>query len=240
MRINKYLALKANFSRREADRAIKDGRIKIGGRIAKLGDQVIRERVSIDDKFLVVKKYVYLAFNKPSGIITSGAHWDQKAIKNILKFSIPVHPVGRLDKDSTGLILLTNDTRVTDALLGPETNNQKEYIVSVNRPVTDKFLDAMKAGVDISVIARSGATRQSKTKKTIASKVGVKKFKIILTEGKNRQVRKMCETLDYRVQKLERVRILNIRLKDLQPGEHRVLGGVELARFLKEIGLEKK
>jgi len=231
MRINKYLALKANFSRREADQAIKDGRIKIGGRVAKLGDQVIRERVSIDDQFLVVKKYVYLAFNKPADIVTSGAHWDQKAIKNILKFSIPVHPVGRLDKDSTGLILLTNDPRVTDALLGPESKHEKEYVVSVNRPVTDKFLDALRAGVDIGGY---------KTKKTIASKIGVKKFKIILTEGKNRQVRKMCEAINYRVQKLERVRILNIRLKDLEPGQHRVLGGPELSRFMKEIGLEKK
>lgn len=219
IRINKYLAQIVDFSRREADEAIKSGRVKINEKIAELGEEIKRgDKILLDNKPLLAKKYVYLAYNKPAGIVSSGAHRGQKSIANILDYPERVHPVGRLDKDSSGLIILTNDPRLTEKLTGPKNKTEKEYEVVVSKPIIRDFLNKMRSGIVIKT--DSG---EYKTKKTRVKKLEPKKFSIILTEGKKRQIRLMCRALSYHVKELKRVRIGNIHLEGLAKGKWREL-----------------
>ncbi|MBU1179993.1 pseudouridine synthase [Patescibacteria group bacterium] len=223
MRINKYIALNAEFSRRQADALIKGGKVKINNRIAELGDQVKKDdEIFVNNKKISGKEYVCLAYNKPKGVVSSSPHHGQTSIVQILRYSTKVHPVGRLDKDSTGLIILTNDPRLTKAILHWE----KEYVVTINRVVKNDFLEKMQAGLVIPVALsdpRTGKERKIsyRTKPAKVKKLGPKKFSIILTEGKKRQIRLMCQALGYHVVSLKRVRIGKIKLDNLGEGKYR-------------------
>ena len=230
-RINKYLSEFGYCSRRVADRLIEEGKVTINGEITEIGakvkegDQVAVEGQKIEN--LTKQKYIYLAFNKPVGIVcTTNTKVEPNNIIDFIKYHIRIFPIGRLDKPSEGLILLTNDGDIVNKILRARNNHEKEYIVSVNRQINRYFIQSMSNGVEI-----LGTT----TKKCFVKQLGPKKFKIILTQGLNRQIRRMCESLGYRVQSLKRIRIMNIRL-DVPTGRYRELTKeelLELNRLLK-------
>lgn len=226
MRINKYLAMKRIASRREADKFIEQRKVMINGRVAVLGDKV-NEGDVVETKDLN-KRNVYLAFNKPKGIITHSPQGEEKEISEIIKYPKEVFALGRLDKDSQGLIILTNDGLITDRLLNPENAHEKEYVVMTDKSISSEFLRIMKKGVKLD----DGYI----TKKCSIAKLADRTFSIILTEGKKRQIRRMCESLGYRVMDLKRIRIMNIELGKLKSGELREIKGKELEEFLKELG----
>lgn len=226
IRINKFLALKKIASRREADELIKKGQVRINGRIAVLGDMVSEnDRVSANSQ----KKLHYYAYNKPAGVVTHSPQKGEKGIGDIVKFPQKVFPLGRLDKDSRGLIIMTNDGRMTDKLLNPEYEHEKKYIVRVNGEIKREFLLKMASGVKLD----DGYV----TKKCRLKKEAPEVFSIILTEGKKRQIRRMCSAFGYRVLDLERVKIMNISLLDIREGKFRAISGAELAKLKKDLGL---
>jgi 23S rRNA pseudouridine2604 synthase len=229
VRINKYLAEKGYATRKGADELVKNKKITINGRIAVLGDKVNKKDevkvASLKDQ----KKYSYYAYSKPRGIVTTSAQGDEKSILDVAKFSEKVFPVGRIDKDSHGLIIMTDDGRITDRMLSPGREHEKEYIVEVDRRFDESFMKNMAGGVKID----GTMTKPAKVKRT-----GTKTFSIILTEGKNRQIRKMCAELNYTVRDLMRVRIMNITLGKLREGTHRPLSLKERTDLLKSLGLE--
>jgi len=227
IRINKYLAYKKICARREADVLIEQKKVRINGRVAVLGDKVLEnDKVTVEK---INKKLVYLAFNKPKGVITHSPQEGEPAIKDVMNFGENIFPLGRLDKDSSGLILLTNDGRVTDRLLNPKYDHEKEYIVKVSKSINESFLRRMSSGIKLD----DGYV----TKKCSVRKVGEERFSIVLTEGKKHQIRRMCDALGYGVVHLERRRVMNIKLGTLQSGDYREIKGKELADFLKNIGL---
>ena len=228
VRINKYLSESGFCSRREADRLIEQGRVLINGEHAQIGSK-IRETdvVTVDGKGIKNNaKMVYLAFNKPIGIVSTT---DQKIKNNLIDFiNYPqrIFHIGRLDKDSEGLILLTNDGDIVNEILRAENNHEKEYIVEVDRRVLPDFIEDMSKGVPI---------LKTVTKPCIVEKVSEKSFRIILTEGMNRQIRRMCETFGYTVLSLKRVRIMHIPL-DIPSGHFRPLSNNEKDLLFKMIG----
>jgi 23S rRNA pseudouridine2604 synthase len=224
MRINKYLALKKYCTRREADVWIEKKLIYVNGVHAVIGQQV-----NEGDKVIVKgrqKKFTYLAYNKPAGVVTHSPQEGEREIKDLLQ--VPgVFPLGRLDKDSSGLILLTDDGRVTDALLNPAWNHDKEYKVETLDELPANFKSKMEKGVNIGDYT---------TKPSIVTVTGKRSFSIILTEGKNRQIRRMSGAFGQSVESLTRVRILNIKLGTLKEGESRKIEGAELTKFLETLG----
>ncbi len=230
IRINKYLALKNYATRKGADDLIKKGYVFINGRKAVLGDQVYRdEDVTVSGK-APKKDYVYYAYNKAVGVSTN-PEVKSKDILMITKFKEKVFPIGRLDKDSRGLIIMTNDGRVTDRLLAPQYVHEKEYVVKVEPNFSDKFLELMAGGVhfDKFISKKCKVWRHtSKSKDT---------FNIILTEGKKRQIRRMCEALHHSVVNLKRIRIMNVELGNINEGEYRAINGAELDTLLKSLQL---
>lgn len=222
MRINKYLAEKKICSRREADDLIENGQVLVNGERAILGQDVNEsDRVEIKGD---TKQLFYVVYNKPVGIVTNCPQLDEQAIADVVKLNFKYFPVGRLDKNSRGLIVLTNDGRVTNKLLNPAFYHEKEYDVTVGRRLQEIDLDRMRAGMDL-----SGGIR---TKKCEIEKLDEYTFSIVLTEGKNRQIRRMCEALGYEVTDLNRIRIMNIEPHGLREGHYRVLSGEELKDFL--------
>jgi 23S rRNA pseudouridine2604 synthase/16S rRNA pseudouridine516 synthase len=222
-RINKYLSEVGYCSRRRADRLIEEGKVTINGKIPEIGtkvencDEVIVEGQRIEQS--IKHKKIYLAFNKPVGIVcTTDRGVEPDNIIDFIKYPKRIFPIGRLDKSSQGLIFLTNDGDIVNKILRARNNHEKEYIVSVNRPINREFIQTMSNGVEI---------LETKTKKCFVKKLGPKKFKIILTQGLNRQIRRMCESLGYRVESLKRVRIMNINL-DLPIGKYREFTKEEL------------
>lgn len=227
MRVNKYLARRGLTTRRGADELIARGKVFINDRVAALGDKVNEsDSVEVRDKS-APKKYAYYAYHKPVGIIT---HSPQRGEKDI-KQSVPmdVFPVGRLDKASSGLIILTNDGRVTDRLLNPAFAHDKEYRVRTEAPLRDGFKKTMEAGVDIEGYL---------TKPCVVRKTGPTSFAITLTEGKKHQIRRMVAALHNSVVELVRTRVLNVRLDTLKPGAWRAIEGKELEDFLAHLGLK--
>lgn len=225
--INKYLALKKICSRKEADRLLKAGKITINQRRAEPG-QMVEETDKVEVE-LITKNPVYLAYHKPKGIITHSPQNGEKSIENIIKFPEKVFPIGRLDKQSSGLIILTNDGRVTDRLLNPEFWHEKEYEVRVDKQIDQKFIDQLASGV-----------RLDDGYRTRRCRAGLKNdhaFNIILTEGKKHQIRRMCEALGAKVKELKRIRIMNIKLDNLQPGKYKKIEKQELKEFLAAINL---
>lgn len=227
VRLNKYLADKGIATRRSADELIKKGLVFINGKKANLGDFVNEGDNVNAEKPKESDRLVYYAYNKPIGVTTVGKQPGEKEIKDVTKFPIPVFPVGRLDKDSSGLIIMTNDGRITKKLLDPEYEHEKEYLVEVNKPVDHLFMVRLRDGVRLG--------RGEMTKKAKVRKVEPRKFEIIITEGKNRQIRRMCSAFNYEVKKLTRIRVMNILLGKLKPGQLRELKGKELVDFLKEV-----
>ena len=220
-RINKYLSEIGYCSRREADRLIADGRVLVNGEPVEMG-----LKVSAEDKIVVngeaisnpKNKLVYIAFNKPKGIVcTTDTRVEKDNIIDYINYSKRIFPIGRLDKASEGLIFLTNDGDIVNKILRARNNHEKEYIVTVNKPITKEFLHEMSNGVPI---------LDKVTKKCFVKQTHKNEFKIILTQGLNRQIRRMCEYLDYRVTELIRVRIMNVKL-DLKVGKWRYLSAKE-------------
>jgi 23S rRNA pseudouridine2604 synthase len=233
MRINKYLAHEGIATRRAADELVAKGRVLINKKTAKLGDKVERSDKVEMVGTMTPNTYLYYAYNKPVGVITHSPQQGEKDIKQSVKGKgnemSDVFPIGRLDKDSSGLIILTNDGRVTDRLLNPDYDHDKEYQVRTLEPLRDSFKKAMEGGVNI----EGYLTAPCKVRKT-----GPKSFNITLTEGKKHQIRRMVAALHNQVVELERVRILNIRLEDLKPNATRPIKGAELATFLATIGMK--
>ena len=222
-RINKYLSEVGYCSRRRADKLIKDGKVIINGKIPEIGTKVEDDDQVVVEGQLIEKskkqKNIYLVFNKPVGIVcTTDRRVEPDNIIDFIKYPKRIFPIGRLDKHSKGLIFLTNDGDIVNKILRARNNHEKEYIVSVNRPITKEFLHSMSNGVEI---------LETITKNCFVKQLGQKKFKIILTQGLNRQIRRMCDSLGYRVQSLERVRIMNIKL-DVPTGKYREFTKEEL------------
>ena len=215
-RINKYLSEAGYCSRRAADKLIKEGKVTINGEIPEIGSKVDEDdRVEVEGqiiKKLTKQKNIYLAFNKPVGIVcTTDRRVEPDNIIDFIKYPTRIFPIGRLDKPSEGLIFLTNDGDIVNKILRARNNHEKEYIVRVNRPINKDFIRNMSNGVKI---------LDTITKSCFVEQLGANRFKIILTQGLNRQIRRMCESLGYRVQSLKRVRIMNIKL-DLPTGKYR-------------------
>lgn len=225
IRINKYLAEKNYATRKGADELIEKSLVFINGNIAKLGDKVYEnDKVKVLDNNLN-KNYKYFIYNKPIGISTNKDNKKDKDILSVTKFPVKVFPIGRLDKDSHGLIILTNDGRITDKLLSPKYYHEKEYVVRTEKNFSDVFLKMMSSGVRIGGY------------KTLPCKIWRKgdsknTFHIILTEGKKRQIRRMCEALHHKVIDLQRIRIMDINLGSTKIGTYKEITGKELQNFL--------
>lgn len=231
MRINKYLAWKKVSTRRGADDIVRAGRVRINGRPAVLGDKVgENDQVSVRENARQKKRLVYYAFNKPRGVATHSPQKDEPGIRETFKFPEEVFPLGRLDKDSYGLIILTNDGRITDRLLNPEYYHEKEYMVRVAQDVAPDFVAGMAKGVRLEDGYVTRACRVKKINKST--------FSIILTEGKKHQIRRMCEKFDRTVIDLRRERVVNIKLENLKPGTSRNIEGKELEAFFQAIGMD--
>lgn len=221
IRINKYISEKGLCSRREADELIRQGRVTINNEKAEMGSKVYPgDVVKLGGKSLRPKERpVYLAFNKPAGIVCTTDQKEKNNIIDLINFPKRIFPVGRLDKESEGLIFLTSDGDIVNKILRAGNNHEKEYIVTVNKPITEGFIESMSNGVRI---------LGTVTKKCKAAQMSKYMFRIILTEGMNRQIRRMCEVFDYEVVKLKRVRIMNVTLGSLPIGQWRHLTSDEL------------
>ncbi|OKP86640.1 23S rRNA pseudouridine(2604) synthase RluF [Paenibacillus sp. P32E] len=220
MRINKFISETGFCSRREADKLVEGGRVSINGERAVLGSQAGQgDEVRIDGKLLETgSKVVYIALNKPVGITSTTEAHIQGNIVDFVGHHERIFPIGRLDKDSEGLILLTNDGDIVNKILRAEGKHEKEYIVTVDRPLTPSFITGMSSGVKI---------LGSRTLPCEVTRISERVFRIILTEGKNRQIRRMCSAFGYEVRHLQRIRVMNIRLGTLQTGEWRELSAQE-------------
>lgn len=225
IRINKYLSEVGYCSRRAADKLIEENRVTINGKVPEVGTKVLAgDEVHVDGKEVGTKKneFVYLVFNKPVGIVcTTDRRVEKDNIIDYIGYHKRIFPIGRLDKPSEGLILLTNDGDIVNKILRARNNHEKEYIVKVDRPITKDFIQKMGNGVPI---------LDTVTKKCVVEQLGRFEFRIILTQGLNRQIRRMCEYLGYEVQKLKRVRIMNIHL-DVPVGKYRELTPLEFERL---------
>ena len=222
-RINKYLSEIGYCSRRAADQLIEQGRVTINGEVPEMGTKIsAQDEVKVNGKLVSKpkkKKMVYIAFNKPVGIVcTTDQRREKNNIIDYINYPTRIFPIGRLDKPSEGLIFLTNDGDIVNKILRARNNHEKEYEVTVNKPVTKEFIEAMGNGVPI---------LDTVTRKCFVKQTGKKSFKMILTQGLNRQIRRMCEYLEYDVKKLKRVRIMNIKL-DIPIGEYRDFTATEL------------
>lgn len=228
IRLNKYISDTGICSRREADKLIEQGKVKIDGVVGTTGMRVrIGQKIEINGKMLKrEEEMVYIALNKPVGITCTT---EKKIKENIVDFvghKKRIFPIGRLDKDSQGLIFLTNDGDIVNKILRAGNNHEKEYVVTVNKPINDDFIKGMANGVPI---------LGTMTKKCFVRKEGKRIFRIILTQGLNRQIRRMCEHFGYTVTKLERVRIMNVKLGNLKMGQWRNLTKNELNEINKLI-----
>ncbi|MGY8919611.1 MAG: pseudouridine synthase [Flavobacteriales bacterium] len=222
IRLNKYLSEIGYCSRRAGDKLIEAGRVFINNEAASLGQKInITDEIKIDDKLVEVKtkRKIYLALNKPIGIVcTTDTRVEKDNIIDFINYPERIFPIGRLDKPSSGLILLTNDGDIVNKILRTEHNHEKEYIVKVDKPLSQTIIDRMSKGVPI---------LDTITKECVIKKLSSNEFKIILTQGLNRQIRRMCEYFNYKVVSLDRTRIMNIKL-DLPLGEYRELTNEEI------------
>ena len=224
VRINKYLSETGFCSRREADRLIEQGRVTINGKVPEMGtkvapgDEVHVNGVLVENK---KQKHIYLAFNKPAGIECTTNQKIKDNIVDYINYPERIFPIGRLDKASEGLIFMTSDGDIVNKILRARNNHEKEYIVTVNKPITDRFIDRMANGIPI---------LETITKKCKVEQISKYVFRIILTQGLNRQIRRMCEYLDYEVTALKRTRIINISL-DVPVGKYRELSDKEITEL---------
>lgn len=228
LRINKFFTQFGLCSRREADRAIESGRVTINGRVAKLGDQVaLGDAIALDGTVIPWRKEaLYIKYHKPIGVTTTSEPDVPGNIIAAIGHTERIFPIGRLDKDSSGLILLTNDGEIVNRILRAEHGHEREYLVQVDRPYDPQFLGRLARGV----VVLGSPTRPSRT-----VRLRPDSFRIILTEGRNRQIRRMCQALGYRVLALHRVRIMHIEIGDLRVGEWKNLSEREMQTLLKAL-----
>lgn len=227
IRLNKYISESGYCSRREADRLIESGEVKVDQNTAVTGMKISKkQKVTIKGKQIGAKKVkpILIAVNKPKGIICTSQPKEKPNIVEFLNFPERIYPVGRLDKDSEGLILMTNMGDIVNKIMRAGNRHEKEYIVTVNKKIDDKFIKKMSSGVPI---------LDTVTRKCRVEKIADKKFRIILTQGLNRQIRRMCEYLGYEVITLKRIRIMNIELGILKTGEYRELTSREFKELNK-------
>lgn len=227
IRLNKYIASSGTCSRREADKLIESGKVSVNGITADLGTRVFEgDTVEIEGSSIVPEdSMIYIAFNKPLGITCTTDRRDPSNIIDYINFSERIFPIGRLDKNSSGLILLTNNGDIVNKLLRSENGHEKEYVVTIDRPYDKDFIKNMSNGVPV-------LGRMTLPAKVIP--VNDKKFKIILKQGMNRQIRRMCEYLGYKVTRLKRIRFMNIKLGELETGKWRYLTAKEKQELLKD------
>ena len=227
-RINKYISETGYCSRREADKLVEQGRVTINGVKAGMGDRVLPGQAVKVNGHLIAgdDEMVYIAFNKPVGVTSTTDRKDKSNIVDYISHEKRIFPIGRLDKDSQGLILLTNDGDIVNKILRAGNNHEKEYIVTVNKPITESFVKRMGSGVPILGV---------NTRKCVIEKLSENTFIIILKQGLNRQIRRMCEYFGYEVTKLKRIRIMNIELNDLKKGQWRNLRKDELIALNSQI-----
>ena len=231
IRINKFFTEHGICSRREADRLIESGAITVNGHVAKLGDRVSPTDVIARNGEVVPwgKAPVYLKYHKPVGVTTTSEPHVERNIVAEIGYPDRIFPIGRLDKDSSGLILMTNDGNIVNEILRTEFGHEREYVVEVDRPFDQSFLDRMSHGVMI---------LGSKTKPCRMTRIGRHRFRIVLTEGRNRQIRRMCQAIGYRVRSLHRVRIMHITVGGLGVGEWKELTKQEREQLLQAVGRE--
>lgn len=233
-RLNKFLSEAGYCSRRAADKLIEEGRVTVNGKHPEMGTKVSStDEVSVDGKVVSIKKKsrVYIAFNKPVGVVcTTDTRVEKNNIIDFINYPSRIFPIGRLDKDSEGLILLTDDGDIVNKILRSSNNHEKEYIVRVDKPISQTFVKRMSEGVPI---------LDTMTKPCRVQKLSRDSFKIVLTQGLNRQIRRMCSYLDYEVENLKRVRIMNINLMS-DVGEYRNLTKEELNTLNKALKSSKK
>ncbi len=225
-RLNKFISDSGYCSRREADRFIEDGKVTINKVVATLGDRVNpNDQVRVNGNLIEndATPYVYIALNKPVGITSTTDRSDRTNVVDFVNYPARIFHIGRLDKDSEGLLLLTNDGDIVNKILRAGNNHEKEYEVWVDKPLDESFVERMSSGIRI-----LGTT----TKRCKVEQEGVKKFRITLTQGLNRQIRRMCEVLGYEVVRLKRVRIMNVKLGALATGQWRELEGRELSSLM--------
>lgn len=225
IRLNKFISDTGLCSRREADKLIEQGKVKINGKLPELGTKVSPgDQVMVNGKLLESKvNTIYIALNKPVGITCTTERHIEGNIIDFVNHTERIFPIGRLDKPSQGLIFLTNDGNIVNKILRAGNNHEKEYVVTVNRAIDDAFIEKMSKGIPI---------LDTVTKKCFVKKEGKFTFRIILTQGLNRQIRRMCEYLNYEVTKLNRVRIMNITLNNIPVGQWRNLTEKEIADIL--------
>ncbi|MDW0116598.1 23S rRNA pseudouridine(2604) synthase RluF [Sporosarcina thermotolerans] len=233
MRINKFLSEAGIVSRRGADKWIEDGRVTINGQPAELGSRVEQEdEVRVDGKPVKTEEQlVYIVLNKPVGITSTTERHIEGNVVDFVNHPLRIFHIGRLDKDSDGLLLLTNDGDIVNEILREEHGHEKEYIVTVDRPITKEFIHKMESGVEI---------LDTVTKPCKVKQLGPRKFNITLTQGLNRQIRRMCSALDYNVRRLQRTRIMNIHLGNLPIGQWRDLNEKELNEMFQMLDYEPK
>ena len=232
IRINKYLSDIGFCSRRQADKLIEEGRITVDGEVCAMGRKVTGiEDIRVNGAAVKSTKregaFTLIAFNKPVGVVCTSEKREKDNIIDYINYPTRIYPIGRLDKNSEGLILLTDNGDIVNKMMRSGNKHEKEYIVSVNKDITDEFLSKMRNGVPI---------LDTVTRKCEVTKLSKRKFKIILTQGLNRQIRRMCEALDYRVTYLKRVRVLNIELGNLKIGEYRDVTDEEREKLMAIIG----
>ena len=256
MRLNKYLSDIGYCSRREGDRLIAEGRVCVDGAAASVGMQIEEgQTVSVDGKYVAPNSLnsslndpmgkVVIAYNKPVGVECTSAKDNPDNIIDRINYPVRIYPIGRLDKASTGLILLTNNGELVNSILKSENSHEKEYVVTVDKPVTRQFIQKMSDGVllkDVPLRNKKGSdgrmerkTVDIMTKKCKAVRLDDNKFSIVLTQGVNRQIRRMCRALGYEVTSLHRVRVMNIVLDNLKTGEYREISGEELTELLSKL-----
>jgi len=225
-RLNKAISETGYCSRREADRLIEQGKVKVNDKIAGLGVQVSEyDKIFVEGKQITNSvKLIYLAFNKPVGITSTTDTTIKSNIIDFINFPERIFPIGRLDKPSEGLIFMTNDGDIVNKILRSKNNHEKEYVVTVNKKVTPDFIEKMSSGVPV---------LDTITKKCTVKKINDFTFNIILTQGLNRQIRRMCDYLGYEVKTLKRIRIMNVKLGNLKTGKYRYFTPAELTEVLR-------
>ncbi len=233
-RLNKYLAAAGVCSRREADRLIDSGRVTVNGQKPQLGTQVMPgDRVEVDGQAVSPRKdHVVLAFYKPVGVTCSekDAH-AEKLVRDLIDYPVRVTYAGRLDKDSEGLLLLTDDGDLINAMMRGAARHEKEYIVRVDREVTESMLEKMQGGIYLKDLGE-------KTRPCLAEQLSKFTFRIVLTQGLNRQIRRMCEACGYHTRSLKRIRVMSVELGDLKPGQYRELTKEEQAQLYRLCGMK--
>lgn len=231
IRLNKYIAMAGVASRRDADKLIEAGKVTINGKTAQTGDKVFEgDSVKVGSKLIKpAEELVVLAYYKPAGVTCTerDAHAEY-TVKDQVRYKQRVTYAGRLDKDSEGLLIMTNDGDLIQEMMRGENGHEKEYVVKINKPVTEELIEKLSSGIFLRELNR-------KTKPCVVKKVSKDSFSIVLTQGLNRQIRRMCEACDVKVVNLKRIRVLSVTLEGLKPNEYRKLSDAEVEKLFKEI-----